>query len=148
MGTIAGLIVALSGVGMVSANVLPWEPSDPASVVPATSQGSRSPMTPEPSPSPVPRMLRSVVEEVPSASGELRVVEGDGEVVGEGTLLRYLVEVEEGLPGDPADFAAAVEHVLSDPRSWTHDGTLAFQRVDEEPVDFRVTLASPETVDQ
>ncbi|AAZ54656.1 putative membrane protein [Thermobifida fusca YX] len=148
VGTIAGLIVALSGVGMVSANVLPWEPSDPASVVPATSQGSSSPMTPEPSPSPVPPLLRSVVEEVPSASGELRVVEGDGEVVGEGTLLRYLVEVEEGLPGDPADFAAAVEHVLSDPRSWTHDGTLAFQRVDEEPVDFRVTLASPETVDQ
>ncbi len=105
-------------------------------------------MTPEPSPSPAPPLLRSVVEEVPSASGELRVVEGDGEVVGEGTLLRYLVEVEEGLPGDPADFAAAVEHVLSDPRSWTHDGTLAFQRVDEEPVDFRVTLASPETVDQ
>src|SRR5690606_39988064 len=51
---------------------------------------------------------------LPISSGELRVVEGDGEVVGEGTLLRYLVEVEEGLPGDPADFAAAVEHVLSD----------------------------------
>ncbi len=148
VGTIAGLVVALSGLGIVSANVFPLEPSEPASAVPATSRDSGSPHAAAPSPSPVPPLLRSVEEEVTGASGRLRVVEGEGEVAGDGTLLRYLVEVEEGLPGDPADFAAAVEQVLSDPRSWTHDGALALQRVDEGPVDFRVTLASPETVDQ
>src|SRR5690606_8061851 len=148
VGTIAGLVVALSGLGIVSANVFPLEPSEPASAVPATSRDSGSPHAAAPSPSPVPPLLRSVEEEVTGASGRLRVVEGEGEVAGDGTLLRYLVEVEEGLPGDPADFAAAVEQVLSDPRSWTHDGALALQRVDEGPVDFRVTLASPETVDE
>ncbi|MEY9213593.1 DUF3152 domain-containing protein [Thermobifida halotolerans] len=147
VGTIAGLVVALSGLGVVSANVFPLGPSEPASAVPATSRNG-SQAAPAPSPSPTPPLLRSVEKEVTSASGELRVVEGEGDVVGDGPLKRYLVEVEEGLPGDPADFAAAVEQVLSDPRSWTHDGSLALQRVDEGPVDFRVVLAAPETVDQ
>jgi len=145
LGTIAGLVVALSGLGVVSANVFPLEPSEPASAVPATSQEeSRSAA----SPSTLPPLLRSVEREVASASGKLRVVEGESQVAGDGPLLRYLVEVEEGLPGDPADFAAAVEQVLGDPRGWTHDGSRSLQRVDEGPVDFRVVLASPETVDE
>ncbi|RCV51267.1 DUF3152 domain-containing protein, partial [Marinitenerispora sediminis] len=103
------------------------------------------PPSPSPSAEP-PVLLRSVVEEVATADGELAVVEGESPVRGSGPLRRYLVEVEEGLPGDAGDFAAAVDEVLGDPRGWVGEG-MSVQRVDSGPVDFRVALAAPETVD-
>ncbi|WP_394356407.1 DUF3152 domain-containing protein [Spiractinospora alimapuensis] len=96
-----------------------------------------------------PVLLRSVVEEVDSASGDLTVVPGEGEKSGDGPLNRYAVEFEDGLPGEPEDFADAVEEILSDPRSWGGENDeMSFQRVDEGPVDFRVALSSPETTDR
>lgn len=143
-----GLVLALSGLGAVSTGVgiLAPEESAPNAAVPATSRIAPSPSG-EPSPTPTPVLLRSVVDEVSGGSGDLRVVKGEGPVAGEGTPKRYIVEVEKGLPGSADDFADAVELVLSDPRSWSGDGGLSLQRVDEGPVDFRVTLASPATVD-
>ncbi|ASU85191.1 DUF3152 domain-containing protein [Nocardiopsis gilva YIM 90087] len=94
-----------------------------------------------------PVLLRSVEDEVKDASGDLKVVPGTSDVAGKGPLKRYMVEVEKGLPGDPEDFAAAVDQVLSDKRSWIADGAVSMQRVDSGPVDFRVTLAAPDTVD-
>ncbi|GAA2005897.1 DUF3152 domain-containing protein [Nocardiopsis rhodophaea] len=94
-----------------------------------------------------PVLLRSVEDEVKDGSGDLTVVPGTSEVAGKGPLKRYMVEVETGLPGDPEDFAAAVDQVLSDDRSWIADGAMSMQRVDSGPVDFRVTLAAPDTVD-
>lgn len=94
-----------------------------------------------------PVLLRSVEDEVDDGGGDLTVVPGTSEVAGEGPLKRYMVEVETGLPGDPKDFAAAVDQVLGDERSWIGDGAMSMQRVDSGPVDFRVTLAAPETVD-
>lgn len=96
----------------------------------------------------VPILLRSVESEVDSAEGDLEIVEGEGEVHGDGELHRYAVEVEAGLPGDPEDFAAAVEEILGDPRSWEEDGQRSFQRVDSDSADFRVTLAAPDTTDE
>ncbi len=79
--------------------------------------------------------------------GDLVVVEGESEVSGDdGDVIRYAVEVEEGLPVDPACFARVVELTLGDDRSWVGAGTFAVQRVDEAP-DLRVTLASPSVVD-
>ncbi|MUL42689.1 DUF3152 domain-containing protein [Streptomonospora sp. PA3] len=96
----------------------------------------------------LPAVMRSVEEEVKRASGDLKVVPGESDAAGEGPLRRYLVEVEKGLPGEAADFAAAVEQILADKRSWRGEEGLSVQRVDEGPVDFRVALAAPETVDR
>jgi hypothetical protein len=83
------------------------------------------------------------------ASGNLTTVPGAGPVVGTGgTLVRYAVDVEQGLPEDPAAFAQAVQQILGDPRSWGHGGKYRFQRVATGTVKFRVTLASPAEVDR
>ncbi|WP_017594722.1 DUF3152 domain-containing protein [Nocardiopsis potens] len=93
-----------------------------------------------------PPLLRSVVGAVDSADGELDVVPGGSDPVGDGRVKRYTVAVEKGLPGEAEDFAAAVETVLDDERGWASEG-LSFERVDDGPVDFRVVLAAPATVD-
>ncbi|WP_046468081.1 DUF3152 domain-containing protein [Allosalinactinospora lopnorensis] len=95
-----------------------------------------------------PVLMRSVVDEVTSGSGEMQVVKGESGVAGEGATMRYLVEVEEDLPGEAEDFAAAVEVILGDERGWIGDGDRSFQRVDsQDEADFRITLAAPDTVD-
>lgn len=53
--------------------------------------------------------------------------------------VRYLVEVEKGLPFTPQEFARDVHRILTDPRGWP----VGFQRVDSEPVELRVSLTSP-----
>jgi hypothetical protein len=76
------------------------------------------------------------------------VAPGTGTTVGTGPLRTYSVEVEEGIPIDPAAFAAAVEAVLGDARGWTAPGDVALQRVDGTSApDFRVRLATPATTD-
>jgi hypothetical protein len=83
-----------------------------------------------------------------SGSGRLVVVPGHSEVLGRGPVRRFIVEVEAGLPGDPAAFAGEVERVLSDRRSWGGSGRVAFRRVSRGPASLRVTLASPGTTDR
>lgn len=63
-----------------------------------------------------------------------------------GPLRRYRVEVEQGAgPGADA-FAATVDTVLGDPRSWIASGELRVQRVPEAAAaDFTVYLATPVT---
>lgn len=78
-------------------------------------------------------------------SGRLLVVAGSSEVSGPGPVKRFVVEIEEGAGIDGAAFAAAVESVLFDARSWGGTGRVAFQRV-ESGASFRVALATPETV--
>ncbi|PZS35625.1 MAG: hypothetical protein DLM59_02655 [Pseudonocardiales bacterium] len=90
----------------------------------------------------------SHVAVVAAGNGQLAVVPGTGKQYGTGPLKRYMVEVEGGLGEDPQAFAAFVERTLGDPRSWTHGGAVSVQRVDSGPVSFRVTLASPRTVDR
>jgi hypothetical protein len=84
-----------------------------------------------------------------SASGRYAVVPGTAKPKGtRGTLVRYTVEVERGLPITGADFAAEVQRVLNDPRSWGHGGTMRFERVGRGPVRFRVSLSSPALTDR
>ena len=110
--------------------------------------------SPDPSPSESPEdeednvLLRSVEKEVDSADGSLTTMSGEGEVMGDGPLLTFAVEVEDGLPGDETDFVEAVEVILGDPRSWGNDGERSLQRVDSEDADVRVLLAAPDTVDE
>ena len=60
-----------------------------------------------------------------------------------------MVEVEEGIPIDPADFAAAVDATLADPRGWTAPGRRVAPagRPPSDAPSFRVRLATPATVD-
>jgi uncharacterized protein DUF3152 len=82
-----------------------------------------------------------------SGNGTFRVLPGSGPVVGAGTLHRYTVEVENGIAGiNLTQYAAQVQSVLSDPRSWPGHASIALQRVDTGPADFHVTLTSSYTV--
>ena len=80
-------------------------------------------------------------------TGRLAVVEGNPRASGRGAPVRFIVEVEEGLGVDKARFAAAVQRVLYDDRSWG-GGSVPFRRVDSGPAAFRVALASPDTTDR
>ncbi|NLU77131.1 DUF3152 domain-containing protein [Micromonospora sp. HNM0581] len=63
-----------------------------------------------------------------------------------GPVARYRVAVEQGTGQDPAAFAAAVDVVLADPRSWIGTGELRVQRIAEaESADFTIYLATPHT---
>lgn len=80
-------------------------------------------------------------------NGQFDIVPGTSQIYGTaGALKTFTVEVEEGITLDPKGFAADVEKILSDSRGWTHGGALRFQRVDAGNPDFRITLATPETI--
>ncbi len=61
------------------------------------------------------------------------------------TVVRYRVDVEQGLGVDAEFFADAVHRTLNDERSWGNDGERSFARVSAGDYDFVVTLASPGT---
>ena len=66
---------------------------------------------------------------------------------GEGTTVRYTVELEPAVVADLLAVTAAVEEALNDPRSWVADHRI--ERVDDpELADVRVVLATPDTVDE
>jgi hypothetical protein len=76
-----------------------------------------------------------------SASGHYAVVPGEAAPPkgGKGRVIRYMVEMERGLPFDASEFAHEVHRVLNDRRSWG----FRFQRVDHGRVEIRVSLSSP-----
>jgi Protein of unknown function (DUF3152) len=82
-----------------------------------------------------------------SGAGTFQFATGEGLVAGlSGPILRYAVGVEDGVGVTPIDFAAAVETILGDPRSWTAGGTVRLQRVAGTAApDFTIYLATPVT---
>ncbi|MFU8853655.1 DUF3152 domain-containing protein [Micromonospora sp. SL1-18] len=63
-----------------------------------------------------------------------------------GPLRRYRIEVERDTGQDADEFAATVDAVLADPRSWIASGELRVQRVTEAAAaDFTIYLATPVT---
>jgi hypothetical protein len=85
-----------------------------------------------------------------SGDGEYLVVGGEDEPadLGAGEAVRYLVEVEAGLPFDSDEFAADVHRILNDERGWGASEDAGFRRVDDGPVRFRVSLSSPDLTDE
>ncbi|MEU8435044.1 DUF3152 domain-containing protein [Streptomyces sp. NPDC029216] len=77
--------------------------------------------------------------------GTFDTVPGTAKAPGKGKVVRYRVDVEQGLGMDPQLFAEAVQRTLNDPRSWAHDGAMTFERVPGGETDFVITLASPGT---
>lgn len=89
------------------------------------------------------------VSQSPAGTGEFTSAKTAGPRLGRGgSLRRFRVEVEDGLGITPADFAEAVDGVLGDARSWTGTGELSLQRTEGSSYDFKIVLASPETVDR
>lgn len=86
--------------------------------------------------------------EIPTPTGTTRIIPVQGDPIGDGPAQRLRIEVENGLPVDAICFATAVMAILTDPRGWTADATVAFQQVDSGPYDYRLILASPTTVDR
>jgi hypothetical protein len=89
-------------------------------------------------------------DRAPIDDPNLRIVPGESEIHGPGPKTwRFAVEVQDGLPIDDAAFARAVEDILFAPIGWLGPGSqISLQRVDRPPIDFRVTLAKPRTVDR
>lgn len=112
---------------------------------PAAAASSAPPSTPSPSPTPIPAITYPV-----RGSATFTAAGVAGPIAGEhGTLLRYRVVVEHGITGITADgFAAAVEGVLSDPRSWIGTRQWRLQLVPAGAhYDFTIYLATPATRD-
>ncbi|MFG2009020.1 DUF3152 domain-containing protein [Micromonospora sp. NPDC048868] len=82
-----------------------------------------------------------------TGTGDFTTAPGDSPVRGtDGPLRYYRVAVEQGTDQDVAAFAATVDEVLGDPRSWIASEELRLRRVAEADVaDFTVYLATPET---
>ncbi|MEU0068308.1 DUF3152 domain-containing protein [Streptomyces sp. NPDC006332] len=80
--------------------------------------------------------------------GTFTTASGGSDTVGKGTVLRYRVDVEDGLDLSAADVAEQVEDILADRRGWTADGHTAFRRVSSGATDFAVRVATPGTVDK
>ncbi|MET7970564.1 DUF3152 domain-containing protein [Micromonospora sp. NPDC005305] len=79
--------------------------------------------------------------------GNFAAADGRSPVHGQdGPLRRYRVEVEQDAGQDVDEFAATVDAVLGDPRSWIASGELRVQRVPEaDAADFTIYLATPAT---
>lgn len=131
------LLLLLLAAGGCAADPQESAPQKPVPPKPTT------PLTTPPKPTPTPKPLAPrAPKEVPvphSGSGEYEVVRGSATPrPGRGEVVRYLVEVEQGLPFDPVKFADEVHRTLNDVRGWGR-----FQRVDSGPVRVRVALSSP-----
>lgn len=79
--------------------------------------------------------------------GAFRYAAGWGPVLGTaGTLRRFRIAIEDGMGQDVGAFAAAVDRVLGDPRSWIASRQLRLQRVPESTsAEFTIYLATPGT---
>ncbi|MFE3070347.1 DUF3152 domain-containing protein [Streptomyces sp. NPDC059247] len=78
-------------------------------------------------------------------SGTFKAVPGFQKAPGPGRLIRYRIDVEEGLGLDTELFASAVQKTLNDPRSWAGQGAMSFERISSGDPRFVITLASPGT---
>ncbi|MGW6691865.1 DUF3152 domain-containing protein [Streptomyces sp. NPDC054961] len=85
------------------------------------------------------------IDEKLKGPGTFDTVPGVAPAPGKGKVVRYRVDVEQGLGLDPQLFAEAVHRTLNDDRSWGHGGTKTFERVPGGEADFVITLASPGT---
>ncbi|MFJ8194433.1 DUF3152 domain-containing protein [Streptomyces sp. NPDC096094] len=83
-----------------------------------------------------------------SGPGTFATASDSGERVGGSErTLTYVVQVEDGIGIPARDVATEVERILADERGWTADGKVGFRRVSGGTSDFRVRLATAETVD-
>nr|WP_223838148.1 DUF3152 domain-containing protein [Streptomyces venezuelae] len=120
---------------------------------PDASQSSSSAVAAAPAAPPVPvekSYEQKMAEQFPidpklKGPGTFDAVPGVAKAPGKGKVVRYRVDVEQGLGMDGQLFAEAVQRTLNDDRSWAHNGVRTFERVPSGEVEFVITLASPGT---
>jgi hypothetical protein len=143
---LAGTLVVLLAAGLAGAVVRNgWldghrgQPAAPQITAPAGPVAGTPGTTPTPSPS-----TRAVVDR---GAGTFVAADTIGPVLGTAGILRqFKVEVENGIGESPDGFAAAVDKILGDPRSWIASGQFRLQRVPRAaPAEFTIFLASPVT---
>ncbi|MDQ7903442.1 DUF3152 domain-containing protein [Phytohabitans sp. ZYX-F-186] len=119
---------------------LPPTPSAvPSSPAPSPTQAA--------SPSPVASQPVAAVAVPERGKGSFAEVSKGGRVLGTaGTLRRFRVAVEDGSGQDGTMFAAEVDAILGDPRSWVAAKSFRLQRVPKgATAEFTIYLATPAT---
>ena len=151
-GVVAVLLLGAAACSSGSPSVLAGGPgAGPNTASASTATATPAATTPRPTVTgPAPALARPralpppAVRAVDVGSGHFLVVPGDVKAPGDGAVHTVRVEVEGGVPVDPAAFAAFVMSTLNDPRSWGHGGAMTFARTDG-PAQIDVRLASPAT---
>lgn len=144
----AGLVVTLLLLGAAAVgNAIrhgPWQDERGGST-------SAVPTSDEAGP-PRPRTLRDAPSTTapPKPTGRFDVAPGNSPLYGPegGRGYSYRVEVEQGIPVDPAAFAADVDRILSDPRGWITADGVRLQRVSDGSATFVIRLATPPSTDR
>lgn len=84
-----------------------------------------------------------------SGNGTYATAGLDSPATASGTVVRFAVQVEDGVPVDPMDFAAQILAILTDPRGWQGVDGIAFEATsDPGSAAFIVTLATPRSTDR
>jgi hypothetical protein len=98
-------------------------------------------------PGPSPSSVATPAGVVDPGAGTFVTVATSGPTLGTaGAVRRFRVEVENGINEDPDAFAATIDAVLGDPRSWIASGQFRLQRVPATAqAEFTIILASPTT---
>ncbi|MFD6229571.1 DUF3152 domain-containing protein [Streptomyces sp. NPDC060232] len=119
---------------------------------PTPNGGVAAPVATPSAPAPAPELTyeQQMAAQLPldpklAGPGTFDTVPGVAKGPGKGKVVRYRVDVEQGLGLDPQLFAEAVHRTLNDDRSWAHGGAKSFERVPGDEADFVITLASPGT---
>jgi hypothetical protein len=123
-------------------------PSRSPSPLPApSSQVSSTPPSPSRSPSPLASRAVAAAAFPERGRGSFTVVGTGGRVLGTaGTLRRFRVAVEDGTRQDVTAFAAEVDAILGDRRSWVAAKRFRLQRVPKgAAAEFTIYLATPAT---
>lgn len=142
---IFGLVVLVSTGGVGAYLILTKPDSVTLAAEPAPSPSGTTTPTPTPTPSPTPYVPPSYAMNGP---GTYVFATGDSAVFGTGgTLKKYRVAVETGVPVSPEEFARMVDATLSDPRSWIAGNNVRLQRIGGEAAgtNFTVYLVTPGT---
>lgn len=125
-----------------------WDVAGPTTVRPAVpAEPARVAAAPPPTQLAAAAKPAASTPVIKSGNGTFDYAGGVGPALGTaGTLRRYRVAVEGGLGPAPESFAAAVEAILDDGRSWIAGGRLRLQRVPRAAsAEFTIYLATPAT---
>jgi hypothetical protein len=114
---------------------------------PSAPPQASAPPSPTRSPSPVASRAVAAVRFPERGPGSFTEITTAGRVLGTaGTLRRFRVAVEDGAGQDGKTFAAEVDAILGDPRSWVAAKRFRLQRVPKgAAAEFTIYLATPAT---
>jgi hypothetical protein len=120
------------------------QPENPCELSPTRCDNSPRPYRQLPPTTAVDAVASCMTAGLSEPQGTLATVSGTSAATG-ATVMRFRVEVEDGLAIGRNCFGYTVTSILTDEKGWSPDGSVGFERVDDESYDFRLILASPDT---